>query len=297
MNKDEIEHLGKFLENVPVDIKKSIDQQTFEKHYKEFKEFLDAFNQGNCYSCHERLEYIDKDNPCIHWLLRQGRFKKKDFPLITNKYGYFQISMYLRWVANSNPDKFQMNINDMKDEQSEKKVFQSTIKWENIEWSFECSENDFKGHDAYINYPHYHFQMYIDGRPFINYNGFHNKFTKQDLFYLYSHLEHGMELSYGAYGAGMQDAMETSPKDILATTRVKDGDEENGAFRFTTIVQNQEGIDGDLIQDTIDESRRDGKSLSLLLQEKLDDKTKVSTFIQPSDKVPEIAKRTEHKKR
>lgn len=204
--------------------------------------------------------------------------------------------MYLRWVANSNPDKFQMNINDMKDEHTENKIFQSTIKWENIEWSFECSENDFKGHDTLINYPHYHFQMYIDGQPFINYNGFHNKFTEQDLFYLYSYLEHGIELSYGVYGAGMQVAMDTSPEDILARAKVKNGNEENGSFRFTTIVQNQGGIDSTLIQDAIDESRRDGKSLALLLHEKLDDETKIVTFIQPSDKVPEIAKRTEHKK-
>lgn len=46
MNKDEIEHLGKFLENIPPNIKKSIDQQIFKQHYKEFKEFVDAFNQG-----------------------------------------------------------------------------------------------------------------------------------------------------------------------------------------------------------------------------------------------------------
>lgn len=34
----------------------------------------------------------------------------------------------------------------MKAEKSEKKIFNYTIQWKNIEWTFDCSPGDLKGH-------------------------------------------------------------------------------------------------------------------------------------------------------
>ncbi len=285
-----------FLEAMPQEQKAELTLETMKQHEEEHSRFVDAYNKNECYLCHKNFKTYSKANPCLHWMLRRGKFKKKDFPLLTAKYDYHQINMYLRWVANTGH--YQMNINDMKDEQSEKKIFQLTIKWKNIEWSFECSENDFKGHTGVINYPHYHFQMMVDKRIFINYNGFHNRFSQQDLSYLYAINDDGFTPMYGANGSGMEDAMSTSPEDLLDRCSVIDeGQENDGAFHIQSMISNPDGIDGDIIQDAIEESRRTKKSLSKILKEKLSDDTSIATIISPSERVPELAKRTEHKPR
>lgn len=285
-----------FLKSIPKEKEFELIQQTFDQHEKEHSRFLDAYSKDECYLCNKNFKTYSKSNPCLHWLLRRCKFKKKDFPFLTEKYDYHQINMYLRWVANA--EYFQKNINDMKDEQSEKKVFQSTIKWKNIEWSFECSENDFKGHNGVVNYPHYHFQMTIDKNIFINYNGFHNRFSQQDLSYLYAIHYDGFTPSYGLHGSGMQDAMSTDPKDLLERSSIiEEGKENDGAFHIQSIISNSDGIDMNIIQYAMDESRRTKKSFSKLLNERLDDQTSITTIITPSERVPEIAKRTEHKPR
>ena len=285
-----------FLESIPKEQEMELVKQTHEQHDEEHQRFLEAYNKEECYICNKNFKTYSKSNPCLHWLLRRCKFKKKDYPLLTSKFDYHQINMYLRWVANA--EYFQKNINDMKDEQSEKKVFQSTIKWKNIEWSFECSKNDFKGHSGVHDYPHYHFQMMINKRPFINYNGFHNKFSQQDLSYLYAIHNDGYTPSYGLYGSGMQDAMSVNPEDILDRCSViEEGKENDGAFHIQNIISNPNGIDTDIIQDAIDESRKTKKSFTKILNEQLDNDTRIATIIMPSERVPEVAKRTEHKVR
>lgn len=270
INIERAKQYSSFLESIPKEQEIELVKQTHEQHDEEHQRFLEAYNKEECYICNKNFKTYSKSNPCLHWLLRRCKFKKKDYPLLTSKFDYHQINMYLRWVANA--EYFQKNINDMKDEQSEKKVFQSTIKWKNIEWSFECSENDFKGHAGVHNYPHYHFQMMIDKRPFINYNGFH--------------------------GSGMQDAMSVKPEDILDRCYViEEGKENDGAFHIQNIISNPNGIDTDIIQDAIDESRKTKKSFTKILNEQLDNDTRIATIIMPSERVPDIAKRTEHKVR
>lgn len=285
-----------FLESIPEKQEAELIKKTHEQHDEEHQEFLEAYKKEECYICNKDFKTYSKTNPCLHWLLRRCKFRKKDYPLLTDKFDYHKINIYLRWVANT--EYFQKNINDMKDEQSEKKVFQSTIKWKNIEWSFECSENDFKGHNGVYDYPHYHFQMTIDKRPFINYNGFHNKFSQQDLSYLYAIHNDGYTPSYGLHGSGMQDAMSVNPVDLLdGLSIIEEGKENDGAFHIQNIISNPNGIDMDLVQEAMEESRRTKKSFSKILNEKLDNETKICSIISPSERVPEIAKRTEHKPR
>jgi len=285
-----------YLEAMPQEKKAELTLETMKQHKEEHSRFLESYAKDECYLCNKNFKTYSKANPCLHWLLRRAKFKKKDFPLLTSKYDYHQINMYLRWVANA--EYYQKNINDMKSEQSEKKVFQSTIKWKNIEWSFECSENDFKGHPSAINYPHYHFQMMVDKKIFINYNGFHNRFSQQDLSYLYAIYSDGFTPMYGTNGSGMEDAMSANPEDLLDRCSVIDeGQVQGGAFHIQSMISNPDGIDGDVIQDAIEESRKTKKSLTKILKEKLSDDTNITTIISPSERVPEIAKRTEHKPR
>jgi len=295
MDIDRAKSFSKFMEEIPTHLKEEADIKNLMQHKEEYKRFLLSLEKEECYICNKNLKTISRDSPCLHWLLKQCKMKKKDFSSIVDKYNFFQINSYLRWVANS--ESFQKNINDMKFEQTDNKVIQHTIKWKNIEWSFECSHNDLKGHGGHIDYPHYHFQMTVNAFVFINYNGFHNKFEEQDLAYIYAMLD-GKELSFGPFGSGMQDALKATPEEILENSSViQEGEVNEGAFSFQTIIQNQNGIDGDLIADAIEESRRTKKSLSLILKEYLDNETSIKTIISPSDNIPEIAKRTEHKRR
>lgn len=108
---------------------------------------------------------------------------RKRLPKIYEKYGYGSIAAFIRWCANQ--ERLISNINDLEEERSDRKILSYTVKWKNIEWTFDCSKNDFEGHiGTSIDYPHYHFQMRIDGRQFINFNEFHVPFTDQDLFVL-----------------------------------------------------------------------------------------------------------------
>lgn len=295
MDIDRAKSFSKFIKEIPTHLKEEADMKNLMQHKEEYKRFLLSLEKEECYICNKSLKTISRSTPCLHWLLRQCKMKKKDFPLIVEKFNYFQINSYLRWVANS--ESFQKNINDMKYEKTDKKVIQHTIRWKNIEWSFECSHNDLAGHGGHINYPHYHFQMTLNGYVFINYNGFHNKFKEQDLAYIYAMLD-GNELSFGPFGSGMEDALKVKPKVILEnSTILEDGESNDGAFSFQTIIQDSNGIDGDLIQDAIDESRKTKKPFALTLDKYLDKTTSVKTIISPSDNIPQIAKRTEHKKR
>jgi hypothetical protein len=87
------------------------------------------------------LKTYSSVSPCLHSLLRRNGFKKKDFQKIYQKWSYFNISTYLRWVANQ--ERFIGNINNLEEEKDPSKKFEYTIWWKNIEWTFSCATNDF----------------------------------------------------------------------------------------------------------------------------------------------------------
>ncbi len=266
---------------------------------KEYNEFIDAHTKGMCYICKKSYKTISKDTPCVHWLLRECKFKKKDFEKIYEKFDFFQINAFLRWVANQ--ESYLKNINDMKEEQAEGKIIQETIKWKHIEWSFECAESDFKGHGGtQSNFPHYHFQMRINGQQFINYNDFHVPLSKDDELKLTLMQDEATDFvhTFGSAGAGMQDAMKVNINQLFDSADFR-GDELNGVFHFQSIIHSSNGIDGEIIDEAYEESRKTGKSVAKIIREKLknDDAVSMVSIGSPADSVPEIAKRTEHKPR
>lgn len=95
---------------------------------------------GFCYLRENPYASFSKKTPCPHWLLEPKGFKKKDFPSIAKRYGYFQIQSFLRWVANR--DNFARNINDLPEEGTNGKLFEVTIKYKNFEWAFSCTESE-----------------------------------------------------------------------------------------------------------------------------------------------------------
>lgn len=269
-----------------------------EEHQRQAAAFQEGYKEDVCYLCNKPFKTISKDNPCLHWLLRQCKFKKKDFPKLYEKYGYGNIAAFIRWCANQ--ERFLSNINDLEDEKPDKKILSYTVKWKNIEWTFDCSPNDFEGHKgASINYPHYHFQMRIDGKPFINFNDFHLPFTDQDIFILKNSMEQGdwFEQNFGSIGSGMQEAVSVEADDILEHTSRSENNEE-ATYNFSTIIDASDNpISGEEIYEIQQEAERTGKSFAYVAKNRLKNRAEVQTVIRPADSIPNIASRTEHKRR
>ena len=268
-----------------------------EEHRRQVEAFIVGYRQDICYLCKKPFKTISNDNPCLHWLLRQCKFKKKDFPKIYKKYGYGSIAAFIRWCANQ--ERLLSNINDLEEERSDRKILSYTVKWKNIEWTFDCSKNDFEGHaGTSIDYPHYHFQMRIDGRQFINFNDFHVPFNDYDLFVLESSMEQGewFKHDFGAIGSGMQDAISVDLDDILEHTSRSDEDE--ATYNFSTMIDATDNpISGEELYQIQLEAERIGKSFAFVAQKRLKERAKVQTSISPADSIPKIASRTEHKRR
>jgi len=276
---------------------KEMNRHNDEEHQRQAEEFREGYRNNICYLCGKPFKTISKNNPCLHWLLRQCKFKKKDFPEIYGKYGYLNIASFIRWCANQ--ERLLSSINDLDEEKPERKILSYTVKWKNIEWTFDCSKNDFKGHQGTaIEYPHYHFQMRLDGKQFINFSDFHIPFNDEDLFALTASQEQGdwFKQNFGAIGSGMQDAVNVEPGLVLE--HMINAEEEDATYHLSTVIEAiGKPIPGELIDEIREESQRTGKSMSLIAKEKLAGIANVKTVISPADSIPDIAARTERKRR
>ena len=274
-----------------------ISERGIKKHIEEHKKFRDAFLREECYLCGKPLAIVEEKSPCAHWLLQPGKFKKRSFPEIFNRFGYDNLDCYLRWVANEERDF--SSINDLAEEKADRKIFQYTIKWKNIEWTFDCANSDFKGHGGeHSNFPHYHFQMRIGDRQFINFSDFHIPFFEYDLLIL--SLEHGYPDLFvrwsGPGGAGMQDAINIDPETIVKGTSLAE-DEDKAVYRIQALVDNSEGIISvDVLQELREESKRNGRLLSHLIQQRFGDRVNINILVSPADSVPKIARRIPRKR-
>lgn len=278
-------------------------EQQKEKYEREYSAFIEHYKNDECYLCGKSIATISKDNPCLHWLLRRCKFQKKDFPKILNNYDFYNISAYLRWVANA--ESGVRNINNLKEERSERKVFEITIKWKNIEWTLDCSKNDFEGHQgSKTDFPHWHFQMRIDQRQFINFNDYHIPFSKDDQLkiILENDPDSGFYHSFGPGGQGMQehmDRIEKDPEEYIANA-VSTSNPDEGAVHMQTIIKGpHDGISSEKINQALEMARTTGKSITHCFREVLaqDDDVSIMTIATPADSVPEIAKRTERQRR
>jgi hypothetical protein len=222
--------------------------------------------------------------------------KKKDFPKIYEKYGYHNIAAFLRWCANrESPFR---NINDLDAEKSNRKILCYTIRWKDVEWSFDCAKNDLAGHGGHhSSFPHYHFQMRLGGRPFINFNEFHVPFSPSDLFMLDAKKLPNVVSNFGPAGAGMQSAIDVDPEWVLDETS-RTENEADAVYNLSTVITSDgDGISGDLINEIFQEAKRTGKTFASIAKVRLHGKANVTTVITPADSVPDIAARTEHKPR
>lgn len=293
MNKKSFES---WLHSLTEDQIEEFNTKQHEEHLRQVNAFKEGYKKQNCYLCGKDFKTISKDQPCLHWLLRICKFKKNDFKLIYAKFGYHNITAFLRWCANE--EKLLSNINDLESEKSSRKILSSTIKWKNIEWTFDCSENDAAGHKGtHIEYPHYHFQMRIDVRPFISFNEFHLPFSDEDLVILKLKDNSKVIQNFGAAGSGMQDAMSVEPDKVIELGSSAEN-EEDATYHISTFVDMSENpISGEELYEIQMEAKAAGKTFTYMLNKRLGDRAKIHTVISPAESIPDIAIRAEHKRR
>jgi hypothetical protein len=263
---------------------------------KQYEQFLDAYTQNKCFICDLSFDDFNINKPCLHWLLNPKGFKKRHFSELYPKYGFTNIQSFLRWIANQE-NKFG-NINDLVEEKDPDKLIDNTIKYRNLEWSFSCAKSDLNGHRDKLlgKEPHYHFQMRINKKPFINFRDFHIPLTKYDIIAIEMINDKSDKFQHKfPFGEGMQDALNNISPENIINYSTPTLDEEKAIYKFDTIVEAIPGqtINGDEIYKLIQESKEKQVSVSSLLP-KLD--AKVTTIVSPGPAVPEIAHRKKRKR-
>jgi len=282
----------RFFEKLPAGEIEKMNHEHIMSTEIEYREFKNQLKNGICYLCGDEVAGFSEEKPCMHWLLRPTGFDKEHFPIVFKRYNFFRLESYLRWIANS--DILAGNINDLEEEKNPKKLLEHTIKYRDFEWSFSCSEGDLAGHRLRFSgrFPHYHFQMRIKGRSFINYSEFHIPFTEEDLFQLPILLNMVEKAKFDhTHGAGMQEMMSIDPE-ILLSSMEKADNKANGVFNVQTLVEAEPGkkLSGDEIANLFKKSREMNVPVARLIKE-LKNVGEVKTIISPGPRVPDQAGR------
>ena len=144
-----------------------------------FLELKAALEKGECSICKKSLKHIDEDNPCYHWLINPDVRKKKYKKLFDGRLGLLQMYGYLTWVANT--EKIFTNIDDTSIGNDPNKIFETTIRYKQFEWTFSLAKTDLDGHKGTeSDFLHFHFQMKKDGNIIIKFNDFHIPLSQYD---------------------------------------------------------------------------------------------------------------------
>jgi hypothetical protein len=265
----------------------------------EFRRFKEGFDSGNCYLCGRPLATFSEKNVWLHWLLKPKGFKKKHFPALGLTYGFFRMQSYLRWVANQ--EGFAKNINDMQDEVAENRMSEVTICYRHLEWSFSCSESDYLGHPStqHGRHQHFHFQMRVGGKQFINYSDFHVPFVEDDIIKIESIRTFPEAFTHQfPFGWGMEDALsEEMLPEIINSATIRADDDDPSVLSISSVVQAEEGhlISGDDIADLIEEAKRKKVALSSLLHKLPNARAQIIVSPGPDvvDKAPRSRRKTD----
>lgn len=291
--------IAETLKALPPDEIDRISQSNVDRTLEEHEEFKTSFKRGHCYICDHPIASFSKKRPCIHWFLRPKGFKKNDVLAVAEKFNFFQIQTYLRWVANTNG--FAKNVNDLPEESSGTKIVELTIRYKNLEWSFSCGESDFKGHQTsqHAKYPHYHFQMHADNRPLIKFSDFHIPFAEEDIFGIEAkrQLPHIVKHKFPG-GEGMSEVLNDQRLEALvADGRSTDGGDD-AALHLDTIVMADEGttISGDDLYKIFQEAKAKGVTVASLMHKVPIKNASTRVFVTPGPGVVELAQRTGRKK-
>ncbi|TAL72894.1 MAG: hypothetical protein EPN88_04635 [Bacteroidetes bacterium] len=291
---------AEWLKSLPPEKIREGNKQELKQAEEDWNKFRSFFKRGDCSICGKPLKSFSDKSPCLHWLLRPKGFKKKHFPLLCEKFTYFRIAAYVRWVASI--DDLLKNINDIKQEHPGENLIDFTARYKHLTWSFSCCKADLEGHPNSHegNFPHYHIRMNLDGKPFITYSNFHIPFHKDDLYDIELITKHPDLVKHGfSRGAGMESLLGTDEGlEAVIEHSIPTDNYEEAAFNVQTIVMAPEGetISGALIAEVQAEAKATGKTIASVLRDKLPNANIIST-ISPGPGVPEAKQRTGGRKK
>lgn len=265
---------------------------------EEHKQFTEAFRAGQCNFCGDALTAFSSDKPCRHWLLKPEGVRKEHIEQIAEQFSWMILENYLRWVANE--EAFAKNINDLADEGTGKLV-ELTIKYKNLEWSFSCGESDLGGHDGggeHSKKPHWHFQMYIDGLPFVRFSDFHLPLSEADAGFLELKRDNPKVRKSLTGGAGMNELLNAfTPEQLarLGRSGTTDDEVESAPIKLDTIVMAEPGktISGEDLYNLFQKAKAEGVTATSKMRE-LKNVT-VQTFVSPGPGVVRQATRSGRK--
>ena len=274
------------------------NMEEFRRVLEEHDRFKELYSSGTCYLCNKPLTSFSKKKPCMHWLLKPKGFKKKDIKAVAEQYGMLQIQSLLRWYANEKA--FARNINDLVEEGTGSKIVELTIRYKNLEWSFSCAESDFLGHQnsQHSKHPHYHMQMRIDKRPFINFNDFHLPLSDMDVINITAMRERPDRIkTRNSFGEGMTDVFSDDSIEQVLDTAATEGDHELAPFSIDSFAEAEDGkeIQGEDLYQIVQEAKEKGVTIASLLHKLPNAKTQI--IVSPGPGVVEQAPRTPKKKR
>jgi hypothetical protein len=266
--REEGRRFASFLQNISPEERDRIHQQQHDDTVAEHTAFAQAFANGRCYICESPLSAFDKKMPCLHWLLRPTGFHKKDLPAVTACYGVFQLQSYLRWVASE--DGRGVNINDLDADDPEQYVIYITMRYKELEWSISCRKSDYLGHrnSRHGAEAHYHFQMRIAGRPFINYNDFHLPLNKNDIVHLEAmRTAPDVLKARWSFGHGMRDVLAEENLEHIISAPRSDEAGDDSAIKMDTVIIADEGttLSGEMLYDLFQEAKDKRVSVASLV--------------------------------
>jgi hypothetical protein len=280
------QEFAKFLESLPDDKKFQGNEETIRASNQEYKKFQESFSRNHCYLCNQSLEYFNKESPCLHWLLKQSgaKFKKTDFFKVANKFRFFQMQSYLRWVANQ--DGFARNINDLNSLEKPSQIIEESIRWRNLEWSFSSSESDYLGHPntKWGTEPHYHFQMRVDGYPIIKFNHFHIPFHEMDVIEIEAtRCIPTLIKRKHTNGEGMADILNENTVEHIVRASESSGNVDEATFNIHSLIVADEGtkLSGDDLANLFEQATKRNVPVASLLDSLPNSKSKVIVYPGP----------------
>lgn len=263
---------------------------------RQYAEFLQGLKENKCYICGKDINSFNLGKFCLHWFCKPEGLQKRYYEkhLNNKELSFFCIESFFRWLASTeNPIK---NISDLKDEMSESSYFEATYRYKNIEWSFSIGHTDKEGHAGALagERPHYHIQMMVDNKPFIQFNDLHILFTDEDLFN-FEFFKQNKERSIWnhSHGFGISVLENETVLEALDNLMHVTDDEENATFHTSTLIQAPEGqfISLESLKEAYQKSKETGKPVSHFMKD-LAPEAQITKFIFPGDGVPEIARRS-----
>lgn len=200
----------------------------------DFNGISGGLKKGICYICGKPLDYVDENNPCFHWLINPVIKKSLLKKLLYSGKGFFKLYGYLTWVANS--DKPFANIDDTSEGNDRNKIFESTIRYKEFEWTFSLAKTDFEGHPGTnADYSHFHIQMRKNGHVIIKFNDYHIPFSDNDKLMI-EMMNQDVMIRIPSYEAGLSIFSELDYDDVLQLmTRTES--EDSAAFRTQTLIE------------------------------------------------------------